>query len=267
MLMNAATESLKEIALQSGIIYGPVRSRRLGLSLGINLLPTDYKVCSYNCLYCQYGWTPRRSLNPAHALKDLPQPAEVRVALEKALRSVVRKRAKLDAVTFSGNGESTLHPEFPEIVDLAAALRDRYLPQLKLAILSNSSTVPREEIRAALNRLDARMMKLDAGSEEIVHQLNGPAPPFYLKEIVDGLKQLKDVILQSLFVQGRICNADPDAIAQWIERVREIRPALVQIYSLDRVPADARIWKINLPTLEWIANQVRWQAGVKAEIY
>jgi wyosine [tRNA(Phe)-imidazoG37] synthetase (radical SAM superfamily) len=267
MLMSASTQSLREMSLQTDIIYGPVRSRRLGLSLGINLLPTDYKVCSFNCCYCQYGWTIRPSLNPAHALKDLPQAAEVRVALEKALKSVVRKRAKLDAVTFSGNGEPTLHPEFAEIVDLAAHLRDRYLPRLKLAILSNSSTVARDEIRAALDRLDVRMMKLDAGSEEIIHQLNGPAPPFYLKEIVDGLKQLKDVILQSLFVQGRVCNADPDAVAQWIERVREIRPALVQIYSLDRVPADSRIWKVNLPTLEWIANQVRWQAGVKAEIY
>ena len=267
MLMSATTESLKEISLQSGIVYGPVRSRRLGLSLGINLLPTDYKVCSYNCLYCQYGWTIRPTLDPVHALKDLPQPAEVAAALEKSLRSVARKRAKLDAITFSGNGEPTLHPEFAEIVEIARNLRDRYLPQLKLGILSNSSTVARAEVRAALDRLDARMMKLDAGSEEIVHQLNGPAPPFYLKEIVAGLKRLKDIILQSLFVQGRISNADPDAVAQWIERVREIRPTLVQIYSLDRVPADSRIWKVNRPTLEWIADQVRWQAGVKAEIY
>jgi wyosine [tRNA(Phe)-imidazoG37] synthetase (radical SAM superfamily) len=265
--MSTAMESLKAISLQSGIIYGPLRSRRLGLSLGINLLPEDYKLCSFNCVYCQYSWTHEPAVDATHALKDLPRPAEVAGALEKALKVIVRKRQKLDAVTFSGNGEPTMHPDFPEIVERAIGLRDKYLPHLKLAALSNSSTVTRPEIRGALDRLDLRIMKLDAGSEEIIHQLNGPAPPFYLKDIVTGLKDLKDMILQSLFVQGRITNADPDSIALWIESLREIHPGLVQVYTLDRTPADSRIWKVNRPTLEWIASQVRWRAGVKAEIY
>ena len=260
-------ESLKAISLQSGIIYGPLRSRRLGMSLGINLLPEDYKLCSFNCVYCQYGWTAEPTADVTHALKDLPRPDQVSDALEKALKAIVKKRQKLDAVTFSGNGEPTMHPDFPEIVERAIGLRDKYLPHIKLAALSNSSTVTRPEIRSALDRLDLRIMKLDAGSEEIIHQLNGPAPPFYLKDIVTGLKDLKDVILQSLFVQGRITNADPDSIALWIESLREIHPALVQVYTLDREPADSRISKVNRPTLEWIASQVRWRAGLKAEIY
>jgi wyosine [tRNA(Phe)-imidazoG37] synthetase (radical SAM superfamily) len=265
--MNTAAESLKAISLQSGIIYGPLRSRRLGLSLGINLLPEDYKLCSFNCVYCQYSWTHEPAVDATHALKDLPRPAEVAGALEKALKAIVRKRQKLDTVTFSGNGEPTMHPDFPEIVERAIGLRDQYLPHLKLAALSNSSTVTRPEIRSALDRLDLRIMKLDAGSEEIIHQLNGPAPPFYLKEIVTGMKDLKDVVLQSLFLQGRITNADPDSVALWVESVREIHPVSVQLYTLDRTPADSRIWKVNRPTLEWIASQVRWRAGVKAEIY
>lgn len=265
--MSTAVDTLKAISLQTGIIYGPVRSRRLGLSLGINLLPEDYKLCSFNCVYCQYGWTPQPAVDAAHALKDLPRVGELAEALEKALKTIVRKRRQLDAITFSGNGEPTLHPDFPALVETARGLRDKYLPQTRLAVLSNSATVTRPEIRAALDRLDMRIMKLDAGSEEIIHQLNGPAPPFYLREIVTGLKDLKDVILQSLFVQGRITNADPDSVALWIESVREIRPLAVQIYTLDRVPADARIWKVNRPTLEWIASQARWRAGVKAEIY
>ncbi|MGH7770024.1 MAG: radical SAM protein [Candidatus Binatia bacterium] len=265
--MSVAVESLKAISLQTGIIYGPLRSRRLGLSLGINLLPEDYKLCSFNCAYCQYSWTPQPAADAAHVLKDLPRSQEVAGALEKALKTIVRKRQKLDAITFSGNGEPTLHPDFPAIVETARSLRDKYLPQAKLAVLSNSATVTRPEIRAALERLDMRIMKLDAGSEEIIHQLNGPAPPFYLREIVTGLKDLQDVILQSLFVQGRITNADPDSVAIWVETVREIRPLLVQLYTLDRVPAEARIWKVNRPTLEWIASQARWRAGVKAEIY
>ncbi len=265
--MSDAAETLKAIDLQTGIIYGPLRSRRLGLSLGINLLPEDYKLCSFNCVYCQYGWTAQPVLDATHALKDLPRPEDVAGALEKALKAIVRKRRKVEAITFSGNGEPTLHPEFHAIVERAVELRDKYLPRVKLAALSNSSTVMRPEIRAALDRLDLRIMKLDAGSEEILHELNGPAPPFYLKDIVTGLRDLKDVILQSLFVQGRITNADPDSVALWVESVREIRPLAVQIYTLDRVPADARIWKVNRPTLEWIASQARWRAGVKAEIY
>jgi wyosine [tRNA(Phe)-imidazoG37] synthetase (radical SAM superfamily) len=265
--MSVAVESLKAISLQTGIIYGPLRSRRLGLSLGINLLPEDYKLCSFNCVYCQYSWTPQPTLDAMHALKDLPRPVEVSDALEKACKAIARKRQKLDAITFSGNGEPTLHPDFPAIVETARSLRDKYLPRVQLAVLSNSSTVMRPEIAAALNRLDLRIMKFDAGSEEIIHQLNGPAPPFYLKEIVTALRELKDVTLQSLFVQGRISNADPDSVALWIESVREIHPALVQLYTLDRVPADQRIWKVNRPTLEWIASQVRWRAGVKAKIY
>ncbi len=265
--MSTAMDSLKAISLQTDIIYGPLPSRRLGMSLGINLLPEDYKLCSFNCVYCQYGWTAEPTVDATHALKDLPRPDQVSDALEKALKAIARKRQKLDAITFSGNGEPTMHPDFPEIVERAIGLRDKYLPHLKLAALSNSSTVTRPEIRGALDRLDLRIMKLDAGSEEIIHQLNGPAPPFYLKDIVTGLKDLKDVILQSLFVQGRITNADPDSIALWIESLREIHPGLVQVYTLDRTQADSRISKVNRPTLEWIASQVRWRAGVKAEIY
>jgi wyosine [tRNA(Phe)-imidazoG37] synthetase (radical SAM superfamily) len=265
--MNAAVETLKAIALQTGIIYGPVRSRRLGVSLGINLLPEQYKVCSFNCLYCQYGWTPQPSSDVSHALKDLPKPAAVSVTLERALQTIARRRQQIDAITFSGNGEPTLHPDFPAIVESALTLRDQYLPSAKLTVLSNSSTIDRPEICVALNSMDLKIMKLDAGSEETFHQLNGPASPLYLKTIVEGLRNLNGVILQSLFVQGRVTNADPDSVAAWVETVRQIHPSLVHIYTLDRVPADARVWKVNRPTLEWIASQLLWRAGVKAEIY
>ncbi|MGH7828752.1 MAG: radical SAM protein, partial [Candidatus Binatia bacterium] len=188
-------------------------------------------------------------------------------ALETALQQMVRQKVKLGSITLSGNGEPTLHPDLSEIVDKAKELRDRYFPETPLGILSNSSTVTNKEVREALDRLDLRMMKLDAGSEELVHQLNGPAAPFYIGEIVAGLKQLKDVIIQSLFVQGRVSNSDPDSIALWVERVREIRPTVVHIYTLDRIPADKRLEKVNTATLQWIAGQVRWQAGTDAEVY
>lgn len=260
-------QPLKTLPLQSGIIYGPVRSRRLGLSLGINLLPSCYKLCSFNCLYCQYGWTPKPTLHPTQQIKDLPPPGEVSTALERSLQQMSRQKTKIDSITFCGNGEPTLHPDLREIVQAAKHLRDTYLPQVKLAILSNSSTVGREEVREALDMLDMRVMKLDAGSEELVRQVNWPAPPFYLGEVVTGLKRLRDVILQSLFLQGRVCNSDPDSVELWIEKVREIGPLLVQVYTLDRGTADKRIWKVSIPTLQWIARQVHWQAGIHAEVY
>jgi wyosine [tRNA(Phe)-imidazoG37] synthetase (radical SAM superfamily) len=265
--MNAAVKTLKAIALQTGIVYGPLRSRRLGMSLGINLLPDDYKACSFNCVYCQYGWTPEPSNEIGRALKDLPELAAVSAALEHALTAIARRRRQIDAITFSGNGEPTLHPHFPAVVERVRALRNQYLPRAKLAVLSNSSTVDRPEVCAALNRCDLKIMKLDAGSEETLHQLNGPGPGIYLKDIVAGLQNINDVVLQSLFIQGRVTNADPDSVAAWIDTVRQIHPSIVQIYTLDRVPADARISKVNRSTLEWIANQLRWRAGVTAEIY
>ncbi|MFQ5684943.1 MAG: radical SAM protein [Candidatus Binatia bacterium] len=262
-----ATHVLKTMPLQSGIVYGPVHSRRLGLSLGVNLLPSSHKLCSFDCLYCQYGRTAKPTMDLAYQAKELPRPKEVSTELTKYLQCVARQKKKLDCITFAGNGEPTLHPDLVEIVEEVKLIRDKYLPHAKLAVLSNSSTVGREEVREALKMLDLRVMKFDAGSEELMHQLNGPALPFYLGEIIAGLKRLPDVILQSLFVQGRVTNADPDSIELWLEKVNEIQPVMVQVYSLDRVPAERRLWKVNFATLQWIANQVRWRVGVSVEVY
>ena len=258
---------LRAIHLQSGIVYGPVNSRRLGLSLGINLLPSTYKLCSFNCLYCQYGWTNKPTLNLTHQIKDLPKVEEISVALEGSLQEMIRQGSKVNSITFSGNGEPTLHPDLAVIIERVKALRNTYFPEAKLAILSNSSMVSKKEVRDALEMLDMRVMKLDAGGEDLLRQLNGPTPHLYLGEIVSGLKKLKDVIIQSLFVQGRVTNADPNNVREWVEKVKEIQPILVQVYTLDRVPAESRLWKVNLPTLQWIARQVYWRAGVKAEVY
>jgi len=255
------------LPLQPSIVYGPVRSRRLGLSLGVNILPSGYKLCSFNCLYCQYGWTLRPTLDVASYVNDLPRPEEVSAALEKYLQQMTRQRIKLDSITFSGNGEPTLHPNLAGIIAAAKNLRDQYAPSVKLAILSNSSTVGRKEVREALDMLDLKVMKLDAGREDLIRRLNAPAHPFYLGEIIAGLKRLQNLTLQSLFVQGRDTNSDPDSVHEWVEKVNAIQPELVQVYSLDRVPAERRLWKVNRATLEWIASQVRWRAAVPAEVY
>ena len=261
------SQPLKKISLQRGIIYGPVPSRRLGQSLGINLLPTDHKLCSFNCLYCQYGWTKKATFAPGEQLKNLPSVHAVEAALETSLSVLGRDRKKIDSITICGNGEPTLYPRLADVIVAAKKLRDRHQPQARLAILSNSSTVGNPNVRSALDRLDLKIMKFDAGSEAIFRRLNHPAAPVYMGEIIAGLKQLKDCYLQSCFVQGRVTNADPDSVAMWIEKIREIHPLAVHIYSLDREPADKRIERVGRTTLEWIANEVRWRAGVQAEVF
>ncbi|MGZ8533277.1 MAG: radical SAM protein [Candidatus Binatia bacterium] len=261
------SQPLKKISLQHGIIYGPVPSRRLGQSLGINLLPTNHKLCSFNCLYCQYGWTKNVTFSPGEQLKDLPSVDAVEAALEKALIVLKDDHKSIDCITICGNGEPTLYPALAEAIVATKILRDRYQPEARVAILSNSSTVGNPAIRAALDRLDLKIMKFDAGSEEMFRQLNHPAAPVYMGDIIAGLKQLKDCYLQACFVQGRVTNADPDSVAMWIEKIREIHPLAVHIYTLDREPADKRIERVSLATLEWIANEARWRAGVTADVF
>lgn len=258
---------LKKVPLQRGIIYGPVLSRRLGRSLGVNLLPGDYKLCSFNCLYCQYGWTKKVTIAPAGRLRDLPAVAAVTDALLDALAKLARAGETIDAISICGNGEPTLYPALGEVITAARQLRDCYQPAARLAIFSNSSTVADPAVRKALDLLDWKIMKFDAGTEEMFRQLNHPAAPVYMGEIVAGLKNLKNTILQSCFVQGRVTNADPDSVQAWIEKVREIVPLAVQIYSLDREPADRKIARVSRNTLEWIANSVRWRAGVRVEVF
>ena len=261
------SQPLKKISLQRGIIYGPVPSRRLGESLGINLLPTDHKLCSFNCLYCQYGWTKNVTFAPREQLKNLPSVHAVEAALEASLAVLGRDRKKIDSITICGNGEPTLYPRLADVIVAATKLRDRYQPQARLAILSNSSTVGSPTVRSALDLLDLKIMKFDAGSEAMFRRLNHPAAPVYMGEIIAGLKQLKECYLQSCFVQGRVTNADVDSVAMWIEKIREIHPLAVHIYSLDREPADKRIEKVSRTTLEWIANEVRWRAGVASDVF
>jgi wyosine [tRNA(Phe)-imidazoG37] synthetase (radical SAM superfamily) len=267
MTRTQSKTPLKKLSLQPGIIYGPVQSRRLGRSLGINLLPADYKLCSFNCLYCQYGWTKNVTFTPGDRLKDLPSPDAVTTALENTLAEFSRGDKAIDAISICGNGEPTLYPALGEVIAKIKKLRDRYQPDARTAILSNSSTVGDPAVRVALALLDLKIMKFDAGSEEMFRQLNHPAAPVYMGEIISGLKELENILLQACFVQGRVTNADPDSVAMWLEKLREIHPLGVQVYTLDREPADKRIERVSAATLSWIADAVRWRSRLKVEIF
>ena len=252
------------LPLQKGVIYGPVGSRRLGRSLGINLSPTAYKICSFNCVYCHYGWTKylRRDLGD-HAA-DLPTAETVETELEKALRSL---RPPPQYITFSGNGEPTLHPAFDEIVDVVLAGKRRSGIDAKVAVLSNSTAVHLERVRRALQRLDVRIMKLDAGTDRGLKLINRPAPEVSLDEIVEGLRHLEDVTLQSVFVEGEVSNTGEGDIEAWLERVREIGPRSIQVYSLENAPAMSTLTGVSAETLRAIARRAGDLTGGEAFAY
>ena len=250
------------LPLQRSIVYGPVRSRRLGRSLGINLLPASAKACTFDCLYCQYGWTPAEPEAPP-ARSGLPTVEAVLAAVEDALAALPEPPAYL---TFSGNGEATLHPDFPEIVAGVTALRDRLAPSTRTAILSNSSLLHDPAVREALARLDVRIMKLDAGTEETFRRFNRPFGGTTLASVLAGLASLGGVTVQTLFAEGPAGNAEPGEIRGWIENVVTLRPEAVQLYTLDRgCPCD-EIGPVGRRLLETIRD-VLISAGVAAEAY
>lgn len=258
----------RTIALQQGILYGPVRSRRLGLSLGVNLLPDEIKVCSLNCRYCQYSWTGIHAVEPKLYASYLPTRGEVRAALRERLEEMAEAGMPPDTLTFSGNGEATLHPDFPGIAADAAALRDELAPRCRTAILSNGTTAHRPEIRDALTALDDPIMKLDAGREETFLKLNGPAGGVSYERLLGGLRALgRRIVLQALFVTGTADNSTDEEVAAWIEAAASIGPRGAQLYTLDRGPADRGLLPVPARRLTEIAERLRLATGVEAEVF
>lgn len=251
------------LKLQRGIIYGPVHSRRLGRSLGINLMPITFKLCSLNCPYCQYGWTKNQTDGGQDYRDQLPSMAEIVSALRHRL--LVNK--DLDYITFSGNGEPTLHPDFPEIVDVVQAMSTHYRPLVKLAILSNSTTCGDSQIKKALEKIDLPIMKLDVGNERAFRRINHGIPPVTLESIVKRLKALGKFVIQSMFVQGKIDNSSEHEVKSWIKRLQELKPLWVQIYTIDRGTANEQLEKVEISRLKEIALMAERMTGLQVEIY
>ena len=250
------------LELQKTIIYGPVRSRRLGFSLGINLLPAAAKVCTFNCLYCQYGWTDFGVLADPGEL-GLPTPSRSPRPWRKPYGGCERPPA---FITFSGNGEPTVHPDFARIVDEVTAVRDRLAPAARTAILSNSTTVGDPVIRRALSRLDVRIMKLDAGTAAGFRNYNQPAPGIDLDSIVEGLRTLEDVTVQALFTGGPRATPRRMSSAAWVRRVASLAPRMVQIYTLARGYPSGDIRPLERRELETIGRRLD-EAGTASEVY
>jgi len=253
--------------LQEGIVYGPVRSRRLGQSLGVNILPRNVKLCTFNCSYCQYGWTRGGARTPRGIGDVWPTPASVAKAVGLRLRRAMANGEVVHRLTLAGNGEPTLHPEFADVVARLRKLRSELAPDLPIVILSNSTTLDRPSVVAALEGLDERYMKLDAGDTAILRRVN--SSPLTVDQIVAGLQRLSNVIIQAMFVRdrlGRIDNAGDVAVASWIGAVTRVAPSRVQVYSIDRAPAWPYLQAVPAARLDEIARRVR-SAGFPADVF
>ena len=247
-------------------IFGPVHSRRLGVSLGINLLPADGKVCTFDCIYCECGFN--KDHRPS---KALPTREEVREALETRLLDMRQNGPTPDVLTFAGNGEPTAHPHFPEIIEDTLALRDKYFPNAKVSVLTNSTFIHRPAVFNALNKIDNNILKLDTVDEGYIHEVDRPAGHYSVREIIGNMKSFKgNCIIQTMFLKGGhqgkdVNNTSDKYVLPWLEAVKEIAPRQVMIYTIDRETPDHDLQKATHEELDRIATLVR-EAGIAVSV-
>ncbi len=247
-------------------IFGPVHSRRLGVSLGINLMPSDGKICTFNCIYCECGFNedfrPRR---------PRPTREEVRAALEARLLDMKRNGPAPDVLTFAGNGEPTAHPQFAAIIGDTLALRDRHFPDAKVSVLSNSTYIHKPDVFDALMRVDNNILKLDTVDDDYIRLLDRPCVPYSAERIIEGMKAFHGhCIVQTMFLKGSYKGTDMDNttdrhVLPWLQRVKEIAPQQVMIYTIDRETPDHDLRKASHEELDRIGDMVRG-AGIGVSV-
>jgi wyosine [tRNA(Phe)-imidazoG37] synthetase (radical SAM superfamily) len=250
------------------IIFGPVKSRRLGVSLGINLLPTNKKLCNFNCIYCECGWTK----DSENTTNRLPHRKEVYDALEHTLSEMKAKDQHPDVITYAGNGEPTLHPEFAGIIDDSIALRDKYFPEAKIAVLSNATTIENPIIKAALLKVDKNILKLDSAIDSTIQIHNNPKVKIKAETLIDNLVGFNgNLIIQTLFLRGLhndiiVDNTTPAEISEWLGAIERIRPSEVMVYTISRdTPEGSQLQKVPVKELREIAARVEL-LGIKTQV-
>src|SRR5262245_34639898 len=255
--------SLQTQRIVQEVVFGPVDSRRFGRSLGVNPLPRGSRLCNFDCIYCECAtssWPIQFELQP-----QFPEAEDVRRALAAAAGRL--ERGDIDAITIAGNGEPTLSPHLDEIIDVVTEARDRDWPWARTVILTNGTTCQRPAIRSALAKLDERVVKLDAGTNWILDQMNRAAGKLSSSELVRRIATLPQVVIQSMFVHGPVDNTRHEHIQAWIECLDLIKPLSVQIYSLDRMPAMPWVRQVPRPELEAIARSLESSIGIPAHVY
>lgn len=248
------------------IVFGPVKSRRLGVSLGINLLPTDSKVCTFNCIYCECGWTDKGT-----NVGILPRREDVIGRLEAVLTERSQNNLPIDAITFAGNGEPTMHPDFVEIVEDTLSLRKRLFPNARISVLSNATLIHKPRIAHVLQKVDDNILKLDSGIEETVKKINCPLGDFNLDQLIENLQQFKgDLTIQSMFIRGEfegyeVDNTTEQEIYAWLAALQKIKPKRLMVYTIARDTAAPGIEAVSEAELEKIAEKAR-DLGIEVRV-
>ena len=245
-------------------IFGPIHSRRLGVSLGINLLPEDGKVCTFDCLYCECGFNADRK---AH--KPLPTREEVAAALEEKLLAMQAEGVAPDVLTFAGNGEPTIHPKFAEIIDDTLALRDKYFPDAKVSVLTNATLVTRPAVFGALSRVDNNILKLDTVCEDYIRFVDRPTLKYNLADIIEKLAEFgNNAVIQTMFMKGEVDgrsvdNTGDEYVLPWLQVVKKIAPREVMIYTVDRETPQEGLKKATREELDRIVELLKGE-GIRA---
>ena len=240
------------------IIVGPIISRRLGVSLGVNLLPLDGKLCNFDCIYCECGWTGQSHGVPLRYNST----EEVLSLLEKHLSKGKARGERLDVITFAGNGEPTMHPQFAKVIDVTVALRDRYYPEVKIAVLTNATLLGVPSVRGALEKVDRPILKIDSAFDETIALINGSRGRYALAEVIANMKKFRsDIIIQTMFLRGEykgqaIDNTTDREVGAWLEVLRDLKPSLVMIYTLDRDTPLQTLTRVSDEELQAIGKRV-----------
>lgn len=249
------------------IVYGPVHSRRMGSSLGVNLLPYNGKCCSFDCIYCECGFN-----KDFRTKSKLPTRELVKAALEDKLKSILEEGVKLDVITFAGNGEPTMHPEFGEIIADTIEIRDQYYPETGISVLSNGMHIAKNSVFEALRRVDNPILKLDSAFDRTARLIDRPNAPSYSveKQVAQYKKFQGNFILQTMFLKGifegkEIDNTTEEEVSAWLALVRELQPREVMIYTIDRETAARGLEKVPLAVLQNIAVRVA-ESGIKTNV-
>ena len=245
--------------LFTDIIYGPIRSRRLGISLGVNLLPLSSKLCNFDCIYCECGWNDDNRAEKPH----FNSREDIRAALAITLSKMQSDGTFPDVITFAGNGEPTIHPEFENIIDDTIALRNQYAPNAKVSVLSNATQLHRDGVVRALRKVDNPILKLDSAIDATAHLINKPCGNYSVARIIEQLTTFgKEFVLQTMFLRGEYNGSDIDnttesEIMAWLAVVEHLRPRGVMVYSIDRATPCKTLQKVEREELERIADRVR----------
>ena len=240
------------------LIFGPIHSRRLGLSLGVNLLPTDAKICSFDCIYCECGFNTTMQDSP------IPSREQVSQALEAKLKEMMAEGQIPDVITFAGNGEPTLHKDFEGIIDDTIALRNKFCPTAKVSVLSNSTRIHKPHVFSALNKVDNNILKFDSAIEHTMQLMDRPTGKHInVAWFIEHLKKFEGrLIIQTMFLRGeingeRLDNTTAEEVEAWLKALEEIRPQQVMIYSLDREAPTQNLEKVTVEELNLIAEKIR----------